>query len=464
MDFLDRVIKTINRYSLLNQGDGVVVALSGGADSMVLLHSLKALSQRLDLTVSACHLNHGIRGKDAYDDQAFCAQQCENLGIPFYTSNVNVPAIAKNEALNLEEAGRLERRKFYKEAAEHFGAKKVATAHHMNDQAETVIINLIRGSGQKGLGGIYPLYEDWLIRPLLQVKRDDILDYILENNIIFREDASNQDKNIIRNKIRIDLIPYIEKRYNPAFVEVINRTSEIQRDLYDFAQKELDRISPEMIIKDGDAVRINLQMFRRLHPGLQGFVLRRGFEMLSGNTRGLTLGHISQVLASTSVEGKGSITLPGDVAFAVDESYLLLTLAAEDEMPLEYSYEMVIPGEQFISELGTRWKADIIDRSEFDEKYDLKDDSIGAFDASKFDDTITIRNRVEGDSLRPLGMDGTRKLKDIYIDKKLSPAEKNQTPVFTSGGFIFWAPGIVVSDDFKVDVNTENILLFTQIK
>jgi tRNA(Ile)-lysidine synthase len=234
-NMLQRVLQTIQTYRMLSPGDKVVVGLSGGADSVALLHILKELQNGpLNINLYAAHVNHGIRGVHAREDAIFAHNLCKEWGIPFFLEEADIPSLARSMNQSEEEVGRQIRYGFFREVAEKVNGNKIATAHHKNDQAETILHNLIRGTGMQGLTGIQAVSDGVIIRPLLEITKQQILEYIALHELPYQEDATNEDSTYTRNRIRNQLIPSLEKDFNPDIVDSLVRMSGILREEEEF--------------------------------------------------------------------------------------------------------------------------------------------------------------------------------------------------------------------------------------
>src|SRR3989304_3812799 len=221
---LDKAIDTIRKYGMLKKGDIVCVAVSGGVDSTVLLHLLNLLRDSLSLTLIVCHLNHNLRGKESERDFRFVKRMAGNLNLPFEGKKLFVKEVKSRRGESLQQWARGKRLKFLKDAAKKHRAKKIALGHNLNDQAETVLMRLIKGSGTSGLAGMAPVREAF-IRPLIETQREDIERYAIKNNLKYAVDSTNRSLKYLRNRIRLELIPFIEKQYNPNIIETLARTA-----------------------------------------------------------------------------------------------------------------------------------------------------------------------------------------------------------------------------------------------
>ena len=322
---LKKVRKTITDSLLLERGDHLLVAVSGGPDSVALLWTLVLLSLEYELQLTTAHLNHGLRGAEAQAEEAFVHSLCAGMGINCISKTVDIRILQKGRGKSLEEVGREERYRFLDETAQTCGAKKIATGHHRNDQAETVLINLLRGSGLEGLKGIVPVREDRIIRPLLHVGREEILEFLNREGLTYIMDSSNLNPHFLRNRIRHQLIPELTARYNPGIVRGLSQTAEIIRREDDYLQVMVRQILSRWGIVPGEAdILLPLKDFIDLHEALQRRVIKclLGAAALSGN--GVGYRHIEAVLAlaRSSHHRKASLDLPGLIRVEREESVL----------------------------------------------------------------------------------------------------------------------------------------------
>ncbi len=446
---------------MINHGDTVLVALSGGADSVCLLLLLDALKEELGISLTALHVNHRIRGEEAWEDARFCGELCEEMKIPFYLYSINVPAIGESRGWNLEEAARKVRLALYKRAMKKSGAERCATAHHMNDQAETVLMNLIRGSGETGLAGIAPVVDGWLIRPMLDITREEIEDYLRAKNRDFREDSTNRDTNLLRNRVRLELIKTLREEYNPNILEALARTAGIQRESHDYTSDKTGEVNNKIKKRTGNAILLYTKELKKCHPHIRANILRMAYSELTGTGKRLTYDHIETIrCAPERAEGELSFSFPLNVEVLVNSEVIEFTLGKAELTRFERSAS--IPGLIDVPEIGRKWRVSKSSYAKFSMSNNLKDSLTGCFPADKFGEEVIIRSRKPGDRLRPLGMSGTKKLKDILIDKKIRRSLRSSLPVFVNNGEIFWVPGVVVSEAYRVKPDTDEIVVFTE--
>ena len=314
LTMLKRIRKTIADCSLLEKGDHLLVAVSGGPDSVALLRVMALLSPEYELRLTTAHLNHGLRGAEAKKEEEFVLSLCAGMGIACISKTVDIRMLQKGSGMSLEEIGREERYRFLDETAETCGAWKIATGHHRDDQAETVLMNLLRGSGLEGLKGIPPMRDGRIIRPLLHVGRREILEFLNREGLTYMMDSSNLSPLFLRNRIRQELIPELTLRYNPGVVEALSHTAEIIRREDDYMQVVVRQILSQWGIVPGAAeIRIPLKAFLDLHEALQGRLIKYLLEAAALPGYGIGYRHIETVLALARRQRRrsASLDLPG---------------------------------------------------------------------------------------------------------------------------------------------------------
>ena len=300
----EKTLSTIKKYNLIENGDKIVLGLSGGPDSVCLLHILNRLKEVLDIEVYAAHLNHEIRGMEARKDALYVSQLCESLGITFFVKSINVPQYCKDNKLSLEEGARKLRYEMFFEIKEKLNANKIAIAHNMNDQAETVLMRMMRGTGLQGLKGIDYIRDDIIIRPILEIERSEIEAYCEEHKLDPRIDATNLESIYTRNKIRLELIPYMKDNFNSNIIESIVRMSNSLRNDNDFIEEEAFKKFKEVAFINGYNLEIKLDKYRNLHKSLKSRIIRNGIKYVLGDTNFIDQKHIEEVI---ELEGENKI-------------------------------------------------------------------------------------------------------------------------------------------------------------
>lgn len=455
---IDIVYETIKKYNMLESGDKVVVGVSGGADSLCLLHLLNQLSTSLEIKLRAAHLNHGIRGVAADRDEKFVEGFAKELGIPVYTKHIDIKEYAKQNRMTVEEAGREARYSFFEEVLVKSDADKIAVGHNKNDNIETFLLNLLRGSGMEGLKGIEP-DKGKIIRPLIRVSRQEIEEYCGENSLNFRTDETNTETIYTRNKVRINLIPYLKDNFNPNIIDSLNRTAELIYDDNEFLNSLSYHNYEDCLISAGsDMIWLDVKKFNRLHGSIKRRVLRIAIEKVKGSLKAVQKNHIDQAvnLAEKVRTGTG-INIPKDIMIRIEYGKLVIsTVHRTDE--IQFSRRIPIPGEIEIPELSAVLRASIV-KPENAGKIAPCNKEVCMLDYQKIGGELFVRNKRNGDVIRPSGMKGRKKLKDYFIDEKVPREQRIRVPLVTIGNEVVWIVGMRFSEEFKVTNHTKEVLV-----
>ena len=419
----------------------VLVGLSGGIDSVVLLHALRAAAQQGRIgALAAAHYHHGLRGAAADADEAFCRSLCAAWNIPFCSERADVRAEAARRRLSVEAAARELRYDFLRRAARRFGADCIAVAHHMDDQAETVLLHLIRGSGLSGLTGMRPRNGD-IVRPLLGVQRCEIEAYAARNGLDYCTDETNASDEMLRNRVRHTLLPVL-KTLNPRIVERLASTAELLSADEDCLQA-LARAAAEAAVPEGED-GMDRAVLRSLEPSVRTRVLRR--ELLLAQQGDVERRDIDRVDALLAGQTGTRIELRGGKAAWVDSRLLHIGTPPE---PREFSVPFIAPG-------TTGTPAGMI-RSE-QAGFRRPAHALEAYvDFDALPPDAVVRTRRAGDRFRPLGAPGARKLSDVMTDRKL-PAAQRDLPLLCDGAEVLWMPGYTIAERMKVTPQTKRVL------
>lgn len=445
---LSKVIETINQYSLFSKGDKIVIACSGGADSISLLHLINELKKEWELSLSIGHYNHKLR-KEADEDQSFVRRLASSYSLPFYSESGDVKAFAAENGMNLEEAGRKLRYGFLKRIAEEKGNAKIATGHTMTDQAETVIMRIFRGTGSLGLGGIQPKAGGGIIRPLLQIKRDEIFEYIQKKGLEYRVDKSNFNTDFLRNKIRHKLIPYLENNYSSSITEALSRLALIVQEEEAFL-KDISRQKSALAgVWVRGQYRLDMDFLHTLPRALQRRVAREYLSRIRGDLRGISYKDIHSLL---HLERGKEFHLEKGLVFT-NRSGLLGVQKESPEVNFEYAWAGDTPFE--IKETGIMLKGLRVDKEEFSRDFNNRKRVF--LDNTKLKFPLAVRNRSGGDRYRPLGSSGSQKVKEMMRARRIPEADRGRCPVFVSGDEIVWVQGLPVSEKYKVRNTTKTI-------
>lgn len=454
--FLSQVRNTIEEYKMLSPKDVVVVGVSGGPDSIALLHILYSLKEEYDLTLFVVHLNHMLRGEEAEQEAGFVAALAKKWGLSCRVLKKDVRKISIEKGLSIEEAGHKVRHEIFRQVGQEIGAHKLALGHHADDRAETVLIHLIQGSGLQGLASMPPT-ADWIIRPLAKVFKTEIINYCQANNLTYYLDQSNEEPVYLRNKVRLNLLPYLRKEFNPQIVEALLRLEDIVVPENQYLNIESAQALDNILIgREKGVLILNKDKLTQNHLAIQRRVIRKAYNLLRPENQGLSFIHVEQILDLIgSNQGSKQLNLPQGIILKVVYNRLELIdsrLKPEKEKKF-FSFSWDIPG---IVEWGEN---KILKGTFLKSKPDITKEFLEVvLDGDKITTPLVVRSRKPGDRLRPLGMKGTKKVKDVFIDKKIPKEIRDLIPIVCSGEDIIWLPGITINEDFKANSETKCFL------
>lgn len=455
----EKVKATIKEYEMVNRGDKVLVALSGGADSVCLTHILKGLSNELKIEVYAAHLNHGIRGGEAEHDEMFAKAFCDKIGVPFISKTVKVEEVAAAEGLGVEEAGRKERYAFFGEVCRMGGQNVIATAHNRDDLAETVLMRIIRGTGIDGLSGIKFVREDGVVRPLLKISRAEIEEYCRENSLSYCTDSTNADNNYTRNRIRNELIPYIKENFNPNIIETLANLSQSAGHDSDFlegyAKRLYQRIGNPMPHRK--PVVLHIESVKMVDNAILARLIMAAAREAMGQDFRLEKRHIEDILSLMDKETGTMLSLPKGLTVCVKYGWIEFVNNNETEMRQAPKYF----GNEYASEIepGNGYKIEgrsgtvFVKRVLLSEYKKSRGDIL--LDESKISGTVVLRNRRKGDRMAVFADGRSKKIKSIFIDMKLPRQVRDDIPLICQGSEVLAIVGGRVSEKYKVDKNTK---------
>jgi tRNA(Ile)-lysidine synthase len=441
---------------LIVDGDNILIALSGGPDSVFLFHNLRKLKDIISFNLYASHINHMYRGKDAMHDEEFVRDLCQKYGVRLFVKRKNAAEYAKELKVTEEEAGRVLRYGFFNENLSQIGGGKIALAHNLNDQAETVLQRLIRGTGIDGLSAM-SFQKGNLIRPMLNVSRDEIMAYLHENNYQYCIDITNSQDIYGRNKIRLNLIPYLEKNFSPNIQATLSRMAEAMERDKKIIEKYID-IKFKELLKDrsGSKLVLDLNLLRALDVGERGRIIRRGIEELKGNTVNVEMKHIDNAISLMDAGKTGKkIDLTG--GFTIEISYDNFIINKRLDKVPEFEYNIALNEITHIKEVNKTLLARVFEAgTETWEDIEDKDSFCVDFDLVK--GSLTVRNRRPGDSITPCGMEGSKKVKDVFIDLKIPKEERDSRLIVADDENIIWLEGYRINDKYKINESTKKIL------
>lgn len=422
MNWIKQIKKTIEYYHLLEKGDAVVAAVSGGADSVFLLHALCALQKEYHLTLYAAHVNHGLRADTAKRDEEFVRAFCEERKVPLFIKHADVKKTAKEKKMSEEEAGRYVRYAFFDELQRTLPADKIATAHHKNDQAETVLMNLIRGSGLAGFGGIAPK-RDTIIRPLLSLARKEIEQACAREQISFVTDETNFQETYTRNRIRLSLLPEIET-YNPSFVDAVARNADILREEEEFLDDYVHTVFESAVMRTHNGYQVSIQALQGYHRAIG----RRMIRLMAGD---ISAKLVEAVLALCESGQSGKfLVLPGAQAARIEYGQLIVE-KRDLQKSSDFFYPLEIGKPCFIAEAGVFVRASLTDKPK-------PAGGSRAYFSVEAAEGLAVRSRKDGDVFYPHGMQGKKKLKEYFIDQKIPRELRAKVPLLVSGEDILW--------------------------
>jgi len=457
-----RVTDFLRNHNLLPEEGKLLVAVSGGPDSVCLLHILHRLQQEMSLRLHIVHLDHRLRGAESAADADYVAELARELAIPATIETRDVPSYQARQRLSWEEAAREVRYAFFTEVATAVGANRVAVGHTRDDHIETILMHLIRGTGTRGLSGLQPLTVFpslgtgiTIIRPLLAVTRQETAAYCNHHQLSPCIDSSNLSLTPLRNRIRHQLLPLLEE-YNPRVSDALERTARIASDDLDFIDNEVDRAWQQIARIQHDTVILDKPALQQLEPALQRYLLRRSIGQLLTNLKDIETRHIDQIMAHLSKPAGKRLSLPGGVTFAIEYDRYLVGRDIADLSPfppLDKDYPLMVPGNTTLP--GWRVTVTITNTKSITKTHgELTAD----FDLDKTGHELTVRARQTGDRFQPLGMDQPKKLGVFMIDAKIPGAWRSRIPIVCSRHHIVWVVGWRLDDRAKVTGNTKQIL------
>lgn len=464
---MDELVKKVSLWAeenkVLKTGAIVIVGVSGGTDSVCLLHVLRQLAKDRSYSITAVHVNHMLRGNEADGDESFVSGLCKEWDIPIRVFKEDVKALSKKKGISIEDAGRLVRYNSFQRVLIEADASHIVVAHHAQDQAETIFLNLLRGSGIDGLCGMEQILGH-VIRPFLTTGKNEIYDYIDRNKLRYRTDSSNLDNSYARNTVRNSIFPYVKKETGISIVPQILRASQLLKADKDYLnQMALGHFGSIKISEEHEIIILNRKAFSDLHPAMSGRVLRIAWERITGSIKGFEAKHAEVVLeiARRKTSGK-STDMPGGVKVKTDYNHLIISKKAENVV-LPFNVNLHIPCEEKSVNDKFVIAAMVYSKDEYIEAFGSiakKEEKslVQLFDYNKINEGINIRSRLPGDVFFPFGSPGKKKLKDFFIDKRISRTKRDEIPLLTCGRKIIWIIGMRTAEDYKINENTKTIL------
>jgi len=441
------VIKYVKRHNLLFDAKKIIVALSGGADSVFALHFFNKYKNKYKVEISAFHVNHNLRGNESDRDEKFCKSLCRKFNIPFYSSSVDVKSFSKENKFSVEEAARVLRYNELEKFAVKTNSDVIVTAHNSNDNTETVLLNIVSGTGLDGIAGI-PFKREKIIRPFLSVSKEDIKNYLKELNQKFREDSSNENLEFRRNYLRKKIIPLVEKNINPNLNKVILNSSEVIRNQKEIIEHFISKVIEESVMSNSRSTSINILKLKKYPKTVWGEVFKNVIQNYTDAEYSFQLSLKLNELIDCQT---GSLIEISKKYICIKERNQLIIKKSDensfDELKIKVGQSIKISNKTFSIE-----------------KFNIKDVS---FNKKKLEEIISVpkinsefvlRVWQDGDFIHPLGMKGKKKISDILTDSKVPNYKRKKQLVLTCGKDIVWLVGLKVSEKYKVTSKTKSVL------
>ncbi len=462
---------TIESHRMLENGDAVLVAVSGGPDSMALLNLLLQLAAARSLHLGIAHINHQLRGRSAESDATFVRNIAKKYHLPFYVETADVGAHQKRHGLSPEEAARQIRYRLLVQIAVQRGYVKIAVGHHRSDNAELVLMRILQGSGPRGISGIPPVRQVQshalkLVRPLINIEKDDIVAYLTEKNIDAVQDQSNRDERFLRNRIRGKLLPLLQSEYNTNIIDSLNRLAAISRSEENWIEELITTAFKKVVIAESPQnITLSIPRLAKLHPAVIGRTFRKAIDKIKGNLRRITFQHINAAMALISDSSQPKflhfpdqilVRRNGDTLSFSRQNHALRHRSYVSKA-FEYRYTIFAPGSLYIKEADARMRFSL-EMGMQPPDFSNTGQSVAFFDMNSVGFPLIIRNLRTGDRFKPLGMQGTQKVKDFFINNKLNRASRDRCPLVLWDDKIIWVAGYRIAEDAKITDSTRNVL------
>ncbi|MBW1690598.1 MAG: tRNA lysidine(34) synthetase TilS [Deltaproteobacteria bacterium] len=448
------VLSTIREHKMINSGERVIVAVSGGPDSVCLLEILFQLREILNICLIVAHLDHGLRPGEDESETEFVEKLASRLGLAF--THERAAQLANAHGSSLEETAREIRYKFFERSLKEHHAQRVALGHNKNDQAETVLMNILRGTGSSGLSGMPPVRDNLFIRPLIKTTRDELLAYLREKDLSYMTDSSNLEKKHLRNRMRLELIPSL-LTYQPRLIEHLNDLAFLCREENRFMEQEARKCLQDMVSNSSEGTfDLPLAVVTGLPSPLKYRVIREAIKRAKGNLRRVHFRHIRAI--TDLVENRkpqAGINLPDHVVVKKIYDRLRFSRAEEPEA-VDFSYAITGAGIIPIREINMSIACEEVPRQRFTGRSQSDRECFLDLEALRW--PLKVRNFRAGDKFMPLGLNGFKKLKDLFIEQRIPSGDRKRIPILESNGDIAWVCGIRIDHRYRVRGNTRRIL------
>ena len=459
-----RVRDAILKEAMLRAGAHVLVGVSGGPDSAALLTALWAFAGPLELRLGVAHYHHGMRGEAADQDARLVEKLALQAHLPYFYAKGDVAAYRRKQRLGIEAAARSLRYNFLESTAQRYGFTHIALGHHVDDNAELMLMRLLRGSGRRGLSGIPPVRFGStgavkIIRPLIGCQRASIDRFCRRHGLATREDASNRELRFTRNRIRHDLLPRLKAGYNPGITAGLNRLAGLMRDEEGWLDSlAADHLRDATVSAGAGHIRLDAEQTARFHPALQRRVLRAALTDIRGDLRRIGFDAVEALRRLLSEESSGrGVDLPGGLRAERRGRRLHIGPRRKTSLPVPFEYIVAAAGTVQIAETGDGLRLERLDGLD-DDAFHRAGQYVAYFDMDKIEFPITIRSFRPGDRFTPFGLQGTQKLKKYFIDHKVPRAHRARCPLVVSGGEIIWAAGLRRGDQARIGSGSTAVL------
>lgn len=455
---MKKIFNVMEKYDMIRPGMHVIAGVSGGADSVCLLYVLSEYRRQVPFSITAVHVEHGLRGKESLEDGEFTEKLCRQLDIPVRVVKAPVRQRAQEQGISLEEAGRQERYRIFEEIRAECGGHRIAVAHSQNDQAETVLWNLVRGSGLKGLGGIRPVRGN-VIRPLLFTRRQEIEEILEKADISWRTDRTNLQQDYTRNRIRLSVLPEMERILNREASAHIAQAAEKLWEVQEYVDLMTDRAADSCLRQKDSSVIVDLEYFQVQDSLIQKEILRRAVELCIHSLKDFGSVHLEKLLKLTEMDCGKEISLPGRMRAVREKGILRLERAGtvHGEILSEDSVILSVPGDCCVG--GFRISTEIVDNSpELMRKIIKEKKCTKWLSYDTINGNVLFRTRQTGDYLVVNRQGGKKKLKDYFIDLKIPRDCRDRIWLLAEGNHVLWIPGLRISEAAKVCDETKKVL------
>lgn len=438
---------------MLLPDDRVIVGVSGGADSVCLLDILIKIKGAIPITIYVVHVEHGIRGQESLEDAAFVEKLAKTKQLMYRRFSYDVLAEADKAGLGTEEMARVLRYQSFQTAQKEFHCNKIAVAHNKNDNVETLLLHLFRGSGLKGLSGIMPV-RDNVIRPLLCVERSEIEDYLKQQEIAYRTDKTNFEEDYTRNKIRLNVLPYVKENINNQVVAHMDAASKMIYEAWEYLEEETDRIYNECVESKDNVNHIKISGLNDVSDILKKNIIRKCIGNVGKGLKDITNLHVESVLGLLNQQAGKTVHLPYGLKARRSYGEIIIAKMEITNSPVKESIPIKVPGIYHFNNL--RFEFSLEDK----EKNQIIPENIYTkwFDYDKIGNDLRLRTRETGDYFVVNSCGGTKKLKSYFIDEKIEREKRDAIPVLGDNNHVIWVVGYRISEAYKVNKYTKKVL------